>query len=55
MNTADILGALSAEEAQRLGAEVLGPDERVPLGALRSTIEGVLRSLRYIQELLVNR
>lgn len=55
MRLADLLAEASKEELERLAHEHARADEQLARGQLLATIEGVLRSHRFLQEFLVNR
>lgn len=55
MRLADLLANTSLEELDRLAHEHAKLDERLALPQMLATIEGVLRSYRFVQEFLINR
>lgn len=55
MRLADLLADSSLEDLERLAHEHARTEDPLPLPQLLATIEGVLRSYRFLQEFLVNR
>jgi hypothetical protein len=55
MKLADLLAETSQEDLERLAHEHARADEQMPRALLQSTIEGVLRSHRFLQQFLMNR
>lgn len=55
MRLADLLAELGTEDLERLAHEHARADEHLPRPQLLDTIEGVLRSYRFLQEFLFNR
>lgn len=55
MRLADLLGDIEQEDLERLAHEHAHTDAAFPRAQLLSTIEGVLRSHRFLQEFLLNR
>ncbi len=55
MKLADLLAEMEREEVERLAHEHARADEQMPHAQLLATIEGVLRSHRFLQDFFVNR
>lgn len=55
MKLVDLLAEASLEDLERLAHEHAKADEQLPRSQLLATIEGVLRSHRFLQEFLFNR
>ena len=55
MRLAPLLAALSDEELERLAAEHVRTDERLPKPQLCNFLEGALRSYRFINDFIINR
>ena len=55
MRLATLLASLNDEELDRLAAEHVPTDERLPRPQLYNFLEGALRSYRFVSDFIVNR